>query len=854
MALLKAFNPHDLSAGVVLGVATGREKPLEQILTAVRQNLNAPILQHMIISAPRGYGKSFLLRYIEVKIAELADSEDLPVVMALLPEELPHVKEPDTLIAEIKRTFLNEPADTVGVRWTEDDGAWDDMIAELDRSISERFGARSGLLIAGVENFDILIKKAFAKPLQSARLREFLTRPGNRVMLLAASARGAFDRNYDLPLFQVFEEIALTPWTIKQTIEFLIAQRRTAGKLPFSKTQLAKASAVATFISGTPRLATLIGEALLEDDLLGAADLLEKIVDELTPYYKERIEVLPARSQALLDALLRGGENCSVTALAKRVQAPSQAAIAAPLEDLKKDLVILGQKAPDSAEVLLRVADRVFAHFYRKRILSHGAEVCPLEALVEILALIYSPEEKRREADKFAARGLVREAALMTRLWEADNQLIKSKAIENRSSSEFGKSLKEWRRLTDAGEFAKSLSIINQALDLTRANKLEQSLSSKVIYLQAWTTAKLGRFEEALTTLRDVLDEAFRVKDIDLLLTAMDTIVWCLRQLGRHEEALVAARRAVAAAEETERPIDRLDALLSVAACLLSLDRSDEARVTAREVLVEAKVLNDIDREIRALVLVMSSSSKLNDQEEAVRSSLRAFELLQSSTNEEFFGKTRVLAAGALLVAAPPDAPKAISAYRMILEGTPLYLSDGPQVFFFSIATTLTRERAWPEFVNLMEEFPELADQIRESSDALDQPGRVIIELLIRARPEMTTQLTQFVAALSQGIDKGSDSRVARLWSAILIASVEIIVSTIEDVDILSQLTDTLNSHRTVPARAKSLSTAATSYHATGRDPLQLARLDPDLSTMITAAFPPAKSPKWKSRKVRKRS
>lgn len=320
--ILKAYNPHELSPETVKGVATGREQPLEHILEIIRRNVDAPSLQHVIVSAPRGYGKSFFLRYIEIRLAEIVKAEQLPIAMALLPEELPHVKEPDTLIAEIKRTFTKAPANTVNVRWVEDDGdAWDEAVAELDSTISDKFGGGRGLLVAGVENFDLLLRKAFGKSTQAGRLREFLTRHGNRVMLIAASARGAVDRDYNRPLFKAFEEIALEPWTIDQCLDFFRAQRREAKKPPLTEVQEAKAKAVATYIGGTPRLATMIGEALLEDDPLRAAELLEKLVDELTPYYKERVEVLPTRSQGLLDALLRGGTVLSNRACPSRRRA-----------------------------------------------------------------------------------------------------------------------------------------------------------------------------------------------------------------------------------------------------------------------------------------------------------------------------------------------------------------------------------------------------------------------------------------------------------------------------------------------------------------------------------------------------
>jgi len=583
--VLKSYNPHELSPETVKSVATGREQPLEHILEIIRRNVDAPSLQHVIVSAARGYGKSFFLRYVEVRLAEIAKNEQLPIAMALLPEELPHVKEPGTLIAEIKRTFTKAPADTVGVRWVEDDGdAWDEAVAELDSAISKKFGGDRGLLVAGVENFDLLLRKAFGKSAQAGRLREFLTRRGNRMMLIAASARGAFDRDYDRPLFKAFEEIALEPWTIDQCLDFFRAQRREAKKPPLTEVQEAKAKAVATYIGGTPRLATMIGEALLEDDPLRAADLLEKLVDELTPYYKERVEVLPARSQGLLDALLRGGERCSATELARRVGAPSQPAIAAPLDELKKDLVVTGEKAPDSAEVLLRVTDRVFAHYYRKRILSHGQKTCPLEALVDLLAVIYSPEEKKREADKLAALGLTREAEVMEKLWQADRDRLE----RLRSSERYSVLISQFKHLDRDGRDLEALAVLNELMEVIgEKNNVEARAALLVL-----SSDKLG-------------------------------------ELGRHEEGLANAEQAISLAELSSEPNSRLNLILPnaqrmAAQHLARLKRHNEVVVTAFEAASNYAEVGDSRGQARALRIAAESLSKLERHEDALRAANEA--------------------------------------------------------------------------------------------------------------------------------------------------------------------------------------------------------------------------------------
>lgn len=893
MSLLKAFNPHELTPRVVLSVATGREKPLEQILSVIRNNLDAPVKQHIIVSAPRGYGKSFFLRYVEVKVGEIAKAEGLPIAMALLPEELPHVKEPDTLVAEIKRTFLSEPADTVSVRWLEDDGtAWEDAIFQLDFAIKERFGAGRGLLVAGVENFDLLVKKAFAKPVQSGRLREFLVRPGNRIMLLAASARGAFDRSYDLPLFKAFDEVVLEPWTIDQTVEFLIAQRKAANKPALTQRQLAKASAVAAFISGTPRLAALIGEALLEGDPLGAADLLEKIVDELTPYYKERIEVLPTRSQALLDALLRGGEKCSATELARRVGAPSQSAIAAPLDDLKKDLVVVGEKSPSTAEVLHRVADRVFAHYYRKRILSHGENFCPLEALVDILALIYSPEEKQREAEKFAARGLAREAAIMFRLWEAEREVGPPKIAEtaHTSSPEFSNMLtKSDRAIADNQyteavlyseraliaaqslgnkpaqisallklawlhgqlyDYQKALEAAREAADLA-ADIEDVDYLAAAQRLSSWALGGLRRYEEALVTAQDAAETALRAGSIEERRMARLNAVWALTRLGRPNEAIVIARDVASEAEEAADKIGAAIAISSLASALREAEQLEEALGAARDAAARAESAGDLNEQIMSLLQV----SRILDELDRAAEALEMMYAVASMADRVNDLRIHVMLACELLRLRPSNIGIAMKHYRTILQGAVALNDNAASIYFDDIAGVASRERGWPELIALMEEFPAVADQILDKPYVLGEPGKVFCEVFRSDGDEGALAIARhFVSALAAAVPTGTDAGLTRLWTSVLNASAEAIVSALDNTEALRELAEICAAYESVPNRCLNLLGAAAAYHQSGRDQRELARLDPDLTTMLTVVFPPKNSgsrPKRHRRKKR---
>jgi tetratricopeptide (TPR) repeat protein len=938
--ILKAYNPHELSPETVKSVATGREQPLEHILEIIRRNVDAPSLQHVIVSAPRGYGKSFFLRYVEIILAEIIEDEQLPIAMALLPEELPHVKEPDTLIAEFKRTFTKAPADTVGVRWVEDLGdAWDEAVAELDSAISEKFGDARGLLVAGVENFDLLLRKAFSKTAQAGRLREFLTRRGNRVMLIAASARGAFDRDYNRPLFKAFEEIALEPWTIDQCLDFFRAQRKEAKKPPLTDVQEAKAKAVATYIGGTPRLATMIGEALLEDDPLRAADLLEKLVDELTPYYKERVEVLPPRSQGLLDALLRGGERCSATELARRVGAPNQPTIAAPLDELKKDLVVTGEKAPDSAEVLLRVTDRVFVHYYRKRILSHGQETCPLEALVDLLAVIYSPEEKKREADKLAALGFTREAELMERLWRADQESItlisaddprleeisQLKELINAGArashegqylealallddvllraSKFGSAKLElavlgmrYYALDALGRHGEALSTAREAIEkasesgdvLSHAkvlqyaarslNKLDQheealkiareaainaekaghfSERARALNIAAHTLSKLQKYEEAVAGAREAALAAENAGERLEQAAALRTAASALRRIGRHEEAIEVARQSAMICREVDEPHRQASALRLIASIFLELDQYQDALAAARE--AAAKSESDSLENIAALTTAAGSLLFMERVNEALDTIRKAKETAQS-INDPTLNAVVALAAFTISIKAN-EFDLALSSYQLLLatRQTLNLANVGPGFIFRLISEAATTQLGWSRLIELIQGNFGGLDEIAGEPDNLRGPGRMIANATTSNRESARKMTSHMVAALAQGIETAPDPPVAHLWTAVLDASASEIATAWADnastpaVDptFLKEVADIYAAHPQVPARATALLAAAAAYHERGRDPAALARLDPDLATMLMAVFPPNDESPKRSRKPR---
>ncbi len=410
------FNPHDMADDMLRQVATGRETVLQDILATARQNLSTTTKQHLLAVAPRGYGKSFLARLVALNLQDL-QQQGLAIAIALLPEEQPNITAPHLLLDEICRVFEGKPADSVIPTWFDEDDdalAWDASINKLDAALDARFGQGQGLLVAIVENFGELLNTIFRDEEAQSRLRKLLS-SHPRLMWLVTSATAAPDKSYEARLFQAFRQLDVEPWTEQQCIDYFNRQLQSLGQDKLTAQGEARARTLALFIGGTPRLAALLAEILANKDAGKAATVLDTLVDRLTPYYKHRIESLAFRPRKLLDALLRLGEPCSQSELAQRVGA-GQASIAQPFQELQRERLVIGQRAAGGRETLYRVADRVLAHYYRKRFLLHGQALSPLEAIAEFLEAFFTLEEKRSEAERMRQEGRTADAVVLERL------------------------------------------------------------------------------------------------------------------------------------------------------------------------------------------------------------------------------------------------------------------------------------------------------------------------------------------------------------------------------------------------------------------------------------------------------
>lgn len=614
MSQLKKFNPYDLPEETLLAISTGRERVLESILATITRNAEGGTVQHLQVVAPRGYGKSFLMRLVQSALkARAAEGKGPPVAVALLPEEQHNVDVPHRLLNEIQRVLENRPAASLlGGAFSESDHAWEDATAALDSAISALLPDGRGIAVAIIENFDQLVDEVFRAPRDQSRLRALLTRPGGRLMLLATATR-RIDADYEQRLFHATGLLELAPWKEESCLAFFEKLRGHRQQGPMPQETRAKAQAIAEFIGGSPRMATALAEVLDSNDSLKAAEVLDGLVDELTPYYKHRIESLSRRARTVLDALLRMGEPRTQSEIASEFNT-TQARIAEPFKELRLRGEVMGVKASRSAEVLYRVADRLMAHYYRRRHL--GASL--LEAITEFLTLFYSTDEKLTEVERLRALGRLQEAAHMERLAAADKAPDMSRAPSPGSGGGWLDRLRERvLELAQARKIADAVDLCEQAVHRadTAGDKQDQVRSRRFL---GWSLGEMGRHADAADILRHAIAIAEKAGDLDEQAKTTSHLGWSLYQLDQYAEAVDTLRRALALAEKAGDLTIQAEAARILGGSLDEMGQHAEAVNFFRHAIALAEQAGDLTEQVGAIRGLGWSLNRMGQHAEAV--------------------------------------------------------------------------------------------------------------------------------------------------------------------------------------------------------------------------------------------
>ena len=193
--------------------------------------------------------------------------------------------------AEVDRQLL-EP------EWREGDAA-----AAAFLALCEKAGKRPVLL---VDNFDLIL--AALPPDQHWQLRGVLQQRGGPILFGASIYFPAQSSDRDAAFYEFFQFHHLDTLTVAELTQCLRALVKTRGEKGIRVEAVlnhepARLKVLHTLTGGNPRMVTLLYKLLEMGEGNNAFEDLEVLLEELTPYYKARVEELSGTPRAVFDGV-----------------------------------------------------------------------------------------------------------------------------------------------------------------------------------------------------------------------------------------------------------------------------------------------------------------------------------------------------------------------------------------------------------------------------------------------------------------------------------------------------------------------------------------------------------------------
>ena len=541
-AFVSRFSPNRTDPKVLEAIFVQRHRLAEVWLERLRDSVLTGTMHHLLAVGPRGCGKSHLVSLLvsrlrkdpeiteRVRIARLPEDETTPSFWKFLLRIL------RALNAEYGDEFPPPPRDRL-------EGEADDRrAAVLSSYLRERLGSRTLLVV--VENLDDVMRGL--KDEGQKRWRAFLQEHPVAATLATSQQLTESLSRRDRPFFNFFQVERLQPLTSDQALELLGKLADQGGEADLSAflktpTGRARVRAIRHVTGGSHRVFIILSEFVTRQKLDDLVSAFEELLDELTPYYQERLRWLPDQQREIVEFLCRQARTVMVKEIAGELFLKEQVA-ASQLKGLRdKGYVTSASVGRESryelAEPLMRLCVEI-----------KDPEREPIRLIVEFLRIWYDRSEVETRL-----HGLAADAALERRYFLAVLQPprpdipdpIKA-ALERdleaaRASGESEDLVcvlvdlaatadSEWRclaiahELNELGRHAEALDACGRALELDP--------QSVIAWNNKGTTLNvLGRHVEAL----DACDRALELDP--RFSAAWNNKGYALNELGRHAEA-----------------------------------------------------------------------------------------------------------------------------------------------------------------------------------------------------------------------------------------------------------------------------------------------------------------------------
>jgi tetratricopeptide (TPR) repeat protein len=540
------FSPNQTDPELLEAIFVGREPLLQNVLEKIADSATSSSTHHVLLYGPRGIGKSHFLALLHHRLTEDAQLGDTVRIARLNEDET--TTSMVQLLVRIYRSLCKAYPDEYSAQWLDEllNQPPEEIAVILTRRLTARFEKRR--LVILVENLNLLFENLGTDGQHELRT---LLQEHPFACVIATSQqlfRAVTDRSE--PFFGFFQQIPLKPLSLQDAHQLLAKIAATKGQndlVAFLNTPdgRGRVRAIHDLAGGNHRVYIVLSGFVTRESLDQLVAPFQKMADDLTPYYQERLRWLSPLQRQIVELLSHEHGTLNPKEIARR---------------LLVDQRSIGKQVRVLVEIgYLTAAKRGRETFYElseplMRLAYEVKEQNLLDMLVEFLRIWYWPDQMQT----LTAAGLSRSTqvyvdAAYERSETRPDPRLKLLQTEIETAKAEGRSHELaalWQERAAASNVAfdwfqagyyfntvnkqhsEAVECYDRAIELEPTNAAVWNNKGGALW-------NLGRYEEALSC----YDKAIELGTQDG--TAWNNKGSSLDRLGRFEEALICHDKAV---------------------------------------------------------------------------------------------------------------------------------------------------------------------------------------------------------------------------------------------------------------------------------------------------------------------
>ena len=312
------YSPGNMSRESLEALFVGRHDVMEDVLSRVTRSIRSPEKHYILLVGPRGSGKTHLLALAHHRLMDRVDAADTrdSVAVALLNEEEWGVASFLDFVVRILRALADQaPGLHAEIAAIYDRFSKDPADAEGFAVARLRHHTRGKTLLLLCENLVDLFHGLGEEG--QKRWRAVIQEDGNWAIVASTPSLFAAVTLQDNPFYGFFTIRALEKINFDTGLELLTRKAVHEGKMElaeFLRTPLgrARARAIHHLAAGNHRAYVVLFDFLDKESLEDLVGPFMHMVDDLTPYYQDRMRLLPPAQRKIVEFLCLEGKPTTI--------------------------------------------------------------------------------------------------------------------------------------------------------------------------------------------------------------------------------------------------------------------------------------------------------------------------------------------------------------------------------------------------------------------------------------------------------------------------------------------------------------------------------------------------------------